>query len=231
LTSDQQTIRPSGQSRNWRNGEVNQNLRGGGYNFEDMSEENIQFSLPVDDVKWAIAVSQNSVEKWSERKGYYNNRLNSHLKGKLGELAVEKYLLGKKFKLDSHFRFSERENLCDIVIKVRKYTKIYRLEIKTWSANYWQELGRCIAVDQYPILKKKADFIIWCVVNSTAVAELLKKPQSVLISLVGWSKINEIPNAPIKDTGTGEMRKVKNYQLAEEDIHPILVFTDEGLIA
>ncbi len=196
-----------------------------------MSEENIQFSLSVDDVKWAIAVSQTSVEKWSEHKGHYNNRINSHLKGKLGEITVEKYLLGKKFKLDSHFRFSEREHLCDIVIKVRKYTKVYRLEIKTWSAGYWQELGRCIAVDQYPSLKKKADLIIWCVVNSANVDELLKKPESILVSLVGWSKIDDITNASIKETGTGEMRKVKNYQLAEKDIHSILMFTDEGLIA
>lgn len=195
-----------------------------------MDEESIQISLSTEDVKWAMAVSQASIEKWSDRDGYYNNRINSHLKGKLGEIAVEKYLLGRGLKLDSHFRFSDRENLCDIVVKIRKYTKIYRLEIKTWSANYWQELGRCIAIDQYPILKKKADFIIWCVVDSTSVDELLKKPEPIFISLVGWSKIDEIPNAPIKDTGIGEMRKVKNYQLTEVDVHFIQVLI-EGLIA
>ena len=61
---------------------------GEGYNFEDMSEESIQISLSMEDVKWAMTVSQASIEKWSDREGYYNNRINSHLKGKLGELAV-----------------------------------------------------------------------------------------------------------------------------------------------
>ncbi|MCE9647092.1 MAG: hypothetical protein K8S20_13910 [Chloroflexi bacterium] len=186
-------------------------------------------SLGLEDVKWAMESARISIEKWSVREGYYDNRFASHLKGKLGELAVEKFLLEKGFELDSHFRFPERENLCDIVVKIRKYTNVRRLEIKTWSASYWKDLGRCVSVAQYPDLIKKADLILWCTVDLLEIQELLKIPTPVSASLMGWSVISEISRSPIKSTGTGGMRKVKNHQLAETDLHPIQTFLQDGM--
>ena len=133
------------------------------------------------------------------------------------------------YKLDSHFRFPERENLSDIVVKVRGYFRIRRLEVKTWSENYWAELGRCIAVEQYPILKKKADIVIWCVVNHEFVERAVKMPGPGAVSLAGWSVVGGISEAPIHDTGTGGMRKVRNYQLSEDDLRPIQTIAAEGL--
>jgi hypothetical protein len=191
--------------------------------------EAVEIPLSVEDAVWAVDSAKASIEKWSERDGYYNNRLASHLTGKFGELAVEKYLLEKEYKLDSHFRFPERENLSDIVVKVRGYSRIRRLEVKTWSENYWAELGRCIAVEQYPALKKKADIVIWCVVDHEFVERSVKMPKPGTVSLAGWSVIGGISEAPIRDTGTGDMRKVRNYQLSEDDLHPIKTITAEGL--
>ena len=124
------------------------------------------------DVQWAAETARSSFERWESQQGYYNNRLNSHFKGKLGEIAVEKFLLDQKLKLDSHFRFADRENLADIVVKIKGYKKVVRLEVKTWSKNYWQDLGRCIAVDQYPDLKKKADIIVWCLVDEKQILDV-----------------------------------------------------------
>ena len=188
--------------------------------------ELIQISLDVEDVKWAVDTSLSSIEKWSQRDGYYNNRLASHLTGKLGELAVEKYLIDSGLKIDSHFRFPDRENLSDLVIKIKKYSQVLRLEVKTWSAAYWPELGRCIAVGQYLILKKKADQIIWCVIEPVDVNALLKNPAGVTISLAGWSTVGEIGSAPIKNTGIGDMRKVENYQLEDSDLRPMHGFVE-----
>jgi hypothetical protein len=56
------------------------------------------------------------------------------------------------------------------------------------------------------------------------VETLLKKPEGLSVSLAGWSKIEEIANAPIKDTGIGGMRKVKNYQLMESDLRSMSSF-------
>jgi hypothetical protein len=187
-------------------------------------DKGIKVFLEMPDVKWAIAAATTSIEKWSGQVGYYNNRFDSHFKGKLGELAVEKYLLENGYKLDSHFRFPERENLSDLVIKVKRYTEVCRLEVKTWDAKYWPELGRCISVEQYPDLKKKADIILWGVTDIKDAEMLIQTPVGLPVLLAGWSTVMEIPNAQIKDTGIGGMRKVKNYQLMEADLHSMSEF-------
>jgi hypothetical protein len=174
----------------------------------------LEIELPVVDVKWAVEIARTSFARWENQRGYYNNRLNSHFKGKLGELAVERFLLNQNLKLDSHFRFHDREKLADIVVKLRGYKKILRLEIKTWSGDYWRELGRCISVDQFPDLKKKADVVVWCVADVNATTDA---PAKVL--LAGWSTMDEIAKAPIRFTGLDNMRKVENHQLAETDLH------------
>jgi hypothetical protein len=181
-----------------------------------------EIELSVADVQWAAETARASFERWESQQGYYNNRLNSHFKGKLGELAVEKFLLDQKLKLDSHFRFADREKLADLVVKIKGYNKIARLEVKTWSLNYWQELGRCIAVDQYPDMKKKADVIIWCLLDEK---QILDASMPVKVILAGWSKIDEVLKAPIKLTGKDNMRKVNNYQLDETDLHDISSFS------
>ncbi len=71
-------------------------------------------------------------------------------------------------------------------------------------------------MDQYPDLKKKADMIIWCMLDEK---QILDAPVPVKVLLAGWSKMEEILNAPIQLTGLDNMRKVKNYQLAESDLH------------
>lgn len=187
-----------------------------------MEDKTCEIELSIADVQWAAETARSSFERWESQQGYYNNRLNSHFKGKLGEIAVEKFLLDQKLKLDSHFRFADRENLADIVVKINRYKKVVRLEVKTWSKNYWQDLGRCIAVDQYPDMKKKADMIVWCQVDEK---QILDVPAPVKILLAGWSKIEEVVNAPIKLTGLDNMRKVNNFQLAETDLHEMNGFS------
>ena len=175
--------------------------------------ENPEIELPVAEVQWAAETSRASFARWQNQRGYYNNRLNSHFKGKLGELAVERFLLDQNLKLDSHFRFPDREKLADIVVKLHGYRRILRLEIKTWSRDYWRELGRCISVEQFPDLKRKADAVVWCVTDAEGIVEA---PVTVL--LAGWSGMDEIEKAPVRLTGFENMRKVENHQLAESDL-------------
>jgi hypothetical protein len=177
-----------------------------------------EIELPVANVQWAAETARSSFARWESQRGYYNNRLNSHFKGKLGELAVEKFLLDQKLKLDSHFRFADRENLADIVVKIHGYKKILRLEVKTWSRDYWKDLGRCISVDQFPDLKKKADVVVWCVTDADAIAGTAAP---IKILLAGWSTMDEISKAPIRLTGLDNMRKIQNHQQVESDLHEI----------
>ncbi|MCC6260883.1 MAG: hypothetical protein IT311_08475 [Anaerolineales bacterium] len=174
--------------------------------------------LSVHAVQWALETAHNSFERWKSQAGYYDNRLNSHFKGKLGELAVERFLLDRKLKIDSHFRFPDRENLADIVVKLKGYNKLSRIEVKTWSATYWEKLGRCIAVNQLPDLKKKADIIIWCVTDLQDIPGTLAPMK---ITLYGWSMLADVESAPIQPTGLENMRKVNNHQLPEDDLRKL----------
>jgi len=191
---------------------------------ELMENKSCEIELSIADVHWAAETARSSFERWESQQGYYNNRLNSHFKGKLGEIAVEKFLLDQKLKLDSHFRFSDREKLADIVVKISGYKKIARLEVKTWSKNYWLDLGRCIAVDQYPDLKKKAGVIVWCVADEKQISDA-SASAPVTVLLASWSKMDEVLSAPVKLTGLDNMRKVNNYQLAETDLHEMGSFS------
>jgi hypothetical protein len=175
----------------------------------------------LEEVQWAMDTARSSFARWENQRGHYNNRLNSHFKGKLGEVAVEKFLAGHNLKYDSHFRFSDRENLADLVLKIKGYKKIVRIEVKTWSKNYWEELGRCIAVDQVLDLKKKSDVIVWCL---TDIHDIPNNLASTIITLCGWSTISDVQNAPVKLTGLDNMRKVKNYQLSETDVRDMSTF-------
>jgi hypothetical protein len=174
--------------------------------------ESPEIELSITDVQWAAETARASFARWQSQRGHYNNRLNSHFKGKLGELAVEKFLLDQNLKLDSHFRFADREKLADIVVKIRGYNKVLRVEVKTWSGNYWHDLGRCISVDQFPDLKRKADVVVWCVTDIDTPTD---PPNPATILLAGWSTMDEISMAPIRLTGYDNMRKVENHQLGE----------------
>jgi hypothetical protein len=82
-------------------------------------------------------------------------------------------------------------------------------------------------VEQYPDLQKKADVVLWCVIETGNLDGLAKNPQPVLVSLAGWSRVEDISKAEIKYTGIGAMRKVENYQLEDRELHPINLFIHE----
>lgn len=76
-------------------------------------------------------------------------------------------------------------------------------------------------MDQYPGLKKKADIIIWYLLDENQISD---SPAPVKVLLAGWSKMEEVLNASIKLTGLDNMRKVNNCQLAEADLHEMSGF-------
>jgi hypothetical protein len=112
--------------------------------------------------------------------------------------------------------------MCDIEIPSADSSSV-RLDIKTWSAAFWPDLGRCVAVDQLRVLERKADSILWCILreNTRVPKEVWLARPSVRVSLVGYSTFADIRQAPIKLTGRTGMRQVQNHQLAEKDIRSL----------
>lgn len=153
-------------------------------------------------------------EKFKNFPGYYNNKPDSHLKGKLGEIAVEQALKNFEIKCDPAFREMNRDRECDILIEA------LRLEVKTWSETYWLQMGRCVAVGQLPSLKKKADFVVWCSTPYVA-------GNAAQVRIYGVTPINQIEYQPRRLTGPDWGRKVDNYQVEFESITSFESFLED----
>lgn len=162
------------------------------------------------ELRIAKALALETFEKFQGFPGFYNNTVDSHLKGKLGEIAVEKYLesLRSEVQIDSVFRDTTRDQECDLI------AGRLRIEVKTWTRKYWSNLGRCIAAGQLPRLVAKADVIVWCVSEIPTVS-------ACQIEIVGWTRTDEIHLSPRRLTGPAGRRQVDNFQIDEAEIRPI----------
>ena len=162
-----------------------------------------------DEYNIAIEIAEETLRRFSSNRGHYNNTANSHIRGKVGEIAVSNFIGQLGFQLDPVFKDLGKMAEADIIIPCK-----CRIEVKTWSEEFWPTMGRCIAVDQFEKLKKKADLLVWCISAS-------KLEPLMNVDIVGWNLIEDIPSAPRRLTGPANGRKVDNYQLGSEMIRPI----------
>jgi hypothetical protein len=168
----------------------------------------------------AIKLGERTLEKHKNNRGKkYDNTLNSHVKGRLGEFALEKWLADHKIVATSHFQDDGSEGLCDIEVPAAKVFK--RVEIKTWSKEFWKDWGRCIAVTQIGKIQTATDAILWCRVNLPKVTsvEQLRSLGNVEVEFVGYSTPSDAAAAPIRATGPFG-RQVVNHQLEDTDLRP-----------
>lgn len=88
------------------------------------------------------------------------------------------------------------------------------IEVKTWNAAFWQNLGRCVAVDQMREIRAKADVVIWRIA-----------PQSILPGASGeievWNTVVAIAHLPSVWTGPAGVRQVHNHQISIEQVRPL----------
>ncbi len=145
-------------------------------------------TLERDAIQWAVQAADESIARWSSAPGHYRNQWTSHLVGRLGEAAAEQYLQSRGLAGVAHFRFPAREAMGDIELPT------LRLDVKTWSAAFWNDLGRCVAVNQLPVLERKADGIVWCVLheNASQPKDAWLAKTSVRVALRGYSTLADI---------------------------------------
>lgn len=169
----------------------------------------IELQLSRLEIEIATKLAVESLAVFSGRSGFYTNSLNSHLKGKLGEICFSRYLEAKGV---SHEKlFMEIANLSSEDIKLSSGV---RIDVKTWSSSHWKELGRCVSVYQLAALKNKADAIVWCIAP-----DIIDENQKFYVR--GWSKLDDVEQAEIRWTGPQHGRKVKNHQLEEAMIRDL----------
>lgn len=151
----------------------------------------------------ATAVAQQTLAMFAGKPGHYTNNLNSHLRGKVGEIACAAWLSGLGVGLEPLFLDVSRISEADIVIPG---PRLRRLDVKTWDVQHWNDLGRCVAVDQLEKLNAKSEGVVWCH-SPTVLAP------GVSVEIVGWSTIADIRAAPVKWTGPSGGRQVNNHQV------------------
>ena len=175
-------------------------------------------NLSPDEFNLAKELAEQTLRMFSGRPGFYNNNINSHLRGKIGEIAVSAFLAERRQPMNDLWRDISRIDEPDIVIPDR-----IRVDVKTWDSRYWAEYGRCISVSQFPKLRLKADVVVWCTSDSA-----IRPEMSVIVE--GWSTMNDIDRAPRRHTGPAGRRQVYNYQLdatAIRDLETLLAIEAE----
>jgi len=179
----------------------------------------MKIRVEISPTQFALAerLAEQTLDLFKNRPGHYTNNRNSHLRGKLGEIAATQTLVD--LGMDCETLWADLTRLSDADIEVAGH---FKADVKTWDARHWPDLGRCIAVAQIGKLKAKADLVIWCVSGS-------RLEPGMIVEIQGWNPISEVERAPRRLTGPPNGRKVDNYQLDIESIHEIQSLPTIGL--
>lgn len=169
--------------------------------------------LTTAEVLEALKMAEQTFRVFANAPGHYANTVNSHFRGKLGELACSRWLAANGASVEQVFGDAARMRECDIIVSG---DSCWRLDVKTWDQAYWAELGRCVAAGQLAALRNKADAVLWCTSPSK-----LSPERSIHIEIAGWNNIADIETAPRRLTGPRGRRQVDNHQVEPENVRPV----------
>ena len=152
----------------------------------------------------ASILAERSFARYKNVAGHYRNTPNSHLVGKLGECAAFFWLSEQGCNTTPLFLDSKRDREADMIVDS------HRVEIKTWSEQHWENLGRAVAVTQYPSIQKKADRILFVSVEGVDSSEPVAR-------LRGWVEVEAFAGMEPKMTGVAG-RQIHNLQIEPDQL-------------
>jgi len=165
------------------------------------------YKLSADHKNVALSLAEMTYEVYANKRGHYFNNPKGHLTGRLGEFAAFHWFADNGFEP----KFATERLECDI------YTNAGRCEVKTWNAQHWDELGRSISVTQLASIRRKSDFVLWCVISDVESSE-------PVVEIKGWCDVAVLDK--YEPLMTGKIgRQIFNYQLHEDDILPMSALT------
>ena len=159
----------------------------------------------------ARAMAEETYRLFANLPGYYDNTPDSHFRGKIGELACAQWAASAGVPCEPIFKDVNRMQEADLHLGD---PPAQRIEVKTWNVKYWQDLGRCAAVDQMPKMRVKADVLIWCITPDSIAS-------GTTVEIAGWNTVAEIAQMPKVLTGLVGGRKVHNHQVPVEQVRPL----------
>jgi hypothetical protein len=185
--------------------------------------ESVKACLTRKEIDEAIDYANETYERWKSFRGHYPNKYNSHVKGKMGEIAVEKILVERQINFVSHFRRSKAQGLCDIELDSTQPSP--RLDVKIWSLDHWLEQGRCVTPGQLPKLQKLADALVWTIVDLPDIKKSsdLDHLTEMGVEVAVWSTVSDVASTSIRPTG---WRNIPNHQVEIDSMRsPELLFS------
>ncbi len=159
--------------------------------------------LTPDESSVATRLAEATHQRYSAASGHYRNLPRSHLVGKLGESAVEKWLRSERFDPDPAYRDPEREREPDLLVER------CGLAVKCWRPDTWASMGRCVVPAQMPSMQKKIQAIVWGIVED--------ERQPVRVELAGWSTPDEVAATEPRPTGPN-YKPILNHQMNLESL-------------
>lgn len=164
------------------------------------------FDLTTRQVEDASVLGEKTFGRYRKRAGRYPNLRRSHILGKLGEVAVERWLGEEGIDVDPAFRDSKRASEADILIDG------FGVEVKTWRPATWDSWGRCVTPEQMPVIDTKASAVVWVVADDEATP--------VGVEIMGWSTPGDLVDREPILTGP-PYRKIRNHQVEVDEIRPL----------
>ena len=184
--------------------------------YEGLLMSAFSYTIGRKDFEHATSLAEETLALFESRAGHYNNNLNSHLRGKLGEIAATVALESFGLEPNRIWADTSKLSLADLEVPGR-----FRADVKTWDRRYWATMGRCIAVNQISRLRHKAEAVIWCQSDSNLTP-------GMVVHVVGWNALEDVALAPRRLTGPPRGRKVDNYQLDIGAIRPLMSILNHG---
>jgi hypothetical protein len=160
--------------------------------------------LTAEETYQALRLALKTFKRNRHLPGYYSNKLEIHLVGKLGESGVEKWLKSEGFDPDAPCRDLARETGPDFLVNE------IGIEMKTWHVDTWFELGRCIRPGQMGGIQEKCAVVVWGIVDD--------EPDPIRVELAGWSTPDEVAETEVRRTGA---RKLKNHQIDVDQVRDL----------
>ncbi|MCU0506238.1 MAG: hypothetical protein MUE82_10820 [Chloroflexi bacterium] len=167
--------------------------------------------IPLSDAEVAEAhhLAELTFAEFRAHHRYPNNLGPSHRKRKLGEIAVEKWARTLGVPVDAPFRDLRLAAREDLVVGG------VRLEVMTWHVERWAALGRSVTPGHIPVVRRKADAIVWCALDGDRV------------TLHGWSTPDDVERAPLAVAGPPH-HPFETHQVPAADLRPMETLLDDA---
>ena len=178
-------------------------------------------------LKNAADMAVRMCQHFSGQDGPYRNqnRLEDHFTGKMGEVACAQWAANLGIPYDPAFRYIKRMHEADLILDPRSSNPL-RIEIKSLSSTpgAWDQLGRCVPVEQIDQVVKKSDVVMWCFV--TPCLDLVTNWHhgvDILGTAVikGWNKPTEVASTKPTQTSWSGQRQVLNHQIPVAQVRPL----------